>query len=135
MEFVDKFLRITKRKQEGLLSELGIQGEAREEFFPPKGSKAAVVNVDNDDFLGVLRTKRYNEVISKLSMARDAEEFHWLFVDIGEGVLIKTGVYTPHYGGQKNLFSDLSVMNYKYHSIELDPKWWPGWGIYKKEES
>lgn len=130
MEFVDRFLGFKRRRQEKLLIEMGISGELRKELVGPELENALVVRVENDQFLKILKSQEHEKVLSHLVNLSDIHQYHELYMDIGEGIKVKTGVACFDYSGQRNLFSDLYDMSFEWNPLKDDR-----WSVYKVEKS
>lgn len=131
MEFVERFLGTKRRKQEKLLTVMGISGELGKELVGPKFEDTPVVTVDNDQFLKILESGKHEKVLSHLVHQSDTHQYHELYIDVGEGVKVKTGVASIDYNGQRTLFSDLNEMSFKYNPKESKDQW----GVYEVERS
>ena len=123
MEFIDRFSGIKRKKQEKLITEMGISGELRKELVGPELENASVVAVDNEQFLKVLKSGEHGKVLSHLVNQSDTHQYHELYIDIGEGIKAKTSVVSVDYSGQKTLFSDLHKMSFKYNPNESKDTW------------
>ncbi len=131
MEFLERLLGIKRRKQEALLAEFGIEGELRRQLVGPELKEASVVKVENDQFLEILKSGGYDQVLSYLVNFSDTHLCHDLYLDIGEGVQIKTGVASIDYSQERNLFSDLHEMSFMYDPEASKREW----GVYKIVEA
>lgn len=134
MEFVERVLGIKRRKQERALVEAGITGDIREELVGPEHKKAQVVRINNDQFRRLLQTRRPEEILSQVGNVSDTHVYHELYMDIGQGVKVKTGVSQIDYSKEMTLFGDLQKMGYKHHIINLYTESRP-WRVDKLEET
>lgn len=135
MEFVERFLGIKRKRQQRLISELGIDGELRKELVGPEYEDVAVAKVDNDQFLQILRSRKPAEVLSNVVHRSDTHVAYDLYIDIGQEVKVQTGVAQMDYSRERTLFNDLYEMGYRYKSIEPKTKMGQhNWGTYKIEE-
>ncbi|MDO8570228.1 MAG: hypothetical protein Q7R97_01425 [Candidatus Daviesbacteria bacterium] len=136
MEFVERFFGTKKRRQERLISELGISGELRKELIGPEYEDVVVVKVDNDQFIQLLHSRKPAEVLSNVVHRSDTHAAYDLYIGIGRGIKVKTGASQVDYSHERTLFNDLYEMGYKYKSIEPKTKIGQyGWGVYKMEET
>lgn len=131
MEFIDKFLGVKKRRQESLLNTLGISGELRKELVGPGLEKAEVVQVDNAKFLESLKARGIKEVTSHLVARSDTHLAYYLYIDVDEGVKLKTMASSVDYSKERTLFSDLREMSFRYDPEEIKGEW----GVYKLKEA
>jgi len=131
MEYIERLFGIKRRRQERLLAEIGVDGKLKREFVGPEHEKASVVEIDNDQFLQILKSEEREKVLSRLVHQSDAHQYHDLYIDIGEGILVKTGVASFDYSSQRNLFSDLHEMSFRYDPEESKDCW----GVYRIERS
>ena len=135
MEFVEKFLGIKRRRQEKLLAEAGISGNLRKELIGPEYEEAAVVKVDNDQFLQLLQSRKPAEILSNIVHRSDTHVAYDLYIDIGLGVKVKTGAAQIDYSRERTLFTDLHEMGYKYKIVEPKNEWGVrGWAVYTIEK-
>lgn len=123
MEFVDRIFGIKRRKQEKLLTEMGISGELRKELVGPEPEEASVMTIDNEKFLDILKSGEHEKILSHLVNQSNTHQYHELYMDIGEGVKVKTGVASIDYSGQRTLFSNLNEMSFKYSPKESKNTW------------
>lgn len=129
MEFVDRFLGTKRRKQEKLLTEMGIKGELKEERVGLEHEVAQVVTVDNDQFLKILESGEHKIVLSHLANQSDTHLYHELYLDIGEGLKVKARVTAIDGSHERTLFSDLVEMSYKPKKSK------DKWTVYEIERS
>ena len=92
MEFVDRFFGIKRRRQAKLLSEMGILSGLKKELIGSELENALVGIVNNNQFLEILKSEKHDRVLSHLVNQSDTHQYHDLYIDIGEGIQIKTGV-------------------------------------------
>ena len=131
MEYIERLFGIKRRRQEKLLAEIEVGGKLKREFVGPEHEEASVVEIDNDHFLQILKSGEHEKVLSHLVHQSDTHQYHDLYIDIGEGILVKTGVASLDYSGQRNLFSDLHEMSFRYDPEESKDRW----GVYRTERS
>ena len=131
MEFVDRFFGIKRRRQAKLLSEMGILSGLKKELIGSELENALVAIVNNNQFLEILKSEKHDRVLSHLVNQSDTHQYHDLYIDIGEGIQIKTGVASVDHDGQRNLFSDLDEMAFKFDPKESKA----GWGVYRNEKA
>ena len=140
MELVDKLLGITRRKQEKILGSLGVYGELKKEPFGPRHEDSLIAAVNNEKFLDILKKEKIKKVVALSRYTSDTSSYNELYIDIGEGVKIKTGVGTQDYSEERNLLTELFKMGFRYKPYE-EPKGIKtenlglgAWGVYIVEE-
>lgn len=148
MEFLENILGGKRKRQEEILSELGIEkkirdGRLREVFFPPKDKKVDIATVENETFLELLESGRFDEVLRENTGGDDTYTSYDLYIEAGEDLVIQTNTWQPEWGPYHGdlpirILEDLNQMGFKYDSHGLDervdPSWWRGWGLYKRKD-
>lgn len=135
MEFVERVLGITGRRQQRALTEAGVSGDLEEELIGPEYDKFQVAKVSKEDFKKLLQERKPQEILSHIGHVSDTHVYYDLFMDIGQGVKIKTGATQIDYSDEWTLFHDLQEMDYRHHSIE--PRHEHGdtkWAVYNLEK-
>ena len=115
MELTDRLFGKKRKRQENLLRDFGVEGNIKKnEFVGPDYKQADVVEIDNDKFLEILESQKKKRFKSHIRNQDDTHVYREFFLDVGEGLRLKTGVDTlEHVADQKTLLSDLFGKGFK----------------------
>jgi len=123
MEFVEKLFVITRRKQEGLLARMGISGTLVKEVIGPMHETTLAVSVDNTQFAEILKSRLGEKVLRNTIMVSDTHATYDFYMDIGEGVTIKTPAVDTEYRDKRNVIDDLWEMSYRPNDKKSEGDW------------
>lgn len=129
MELTDLLLGTIRRRQQRLLSELGVSGKPGKELVGPESKPFSVAEVDNGQFLEILKKEKPARILSRLPNFSETFGYHEFYVDVGEDVQLKTRVSGTASANQRTFFSNLREIAFKYNPAESRP----GWGVYSAE--
>ena len=114
MEFFDNLLGFKRDRQGKLLSKLGVEGEPRREFVGSNFEQGLVVEVNNDKFLEILKNEKKDRISRHLINQSDTHQSYELYIDIGEGLRLKTAATSIDYSHERTLLTDLYEISFKY---------------------
>lgn len=123
MEFIDNFLGFKRGRQEKLLDKLEVEGEPRREFVGSDYEQGLVVEVNNDKFLEILKNEKKDRISRHLINQSDTHQSYEFYIDIGEGLRLKTSATSFDYSHERTLLTDLYEMSFKYDPVESKDQW------------
>lgn len=137
MEFLTEWLGGRKKKQDKLLTDLGLNGQVKKDkYVGPDFKKGDTLNLKPDEFLRVIEERNIKTINAEAGRGDDTYIPHSLFAEVDEGLklYIETGATELLYRKfEPNEYETLLPKLY-----ELGFRWDPelhkeNWSVYKRE--